>query len=115
MKERMSGADAGSASHRDFLSRCYEAQQKNPDLVTDRVIRMWNIDNVLAGSDTTGISLRSIFYYLMKNPRCMKRVVDEIDLADKEDALSEFVTWQESNKLNYLHACIKEALRKWTT
>lgn len=47
-------------SKRDFLTRCLEAQAKNPDVVTDRIIRMYNIDNVLAGSDTTGISLRSV-------------------------------------------------------
>ena len=50
----------GEANRRDFLARCYEAQTKYPDLVTDRIIRMYNIDNVLAGSDTTGISLRAV-------------------------------------------------------
>ena len=48
---------------RDFLTRCYEAQEKYPDLVTDRIIRMYNIDNVLAGSDTTAISLRAVSRY----------------------------------------------------
>lgn len=47
---------------RDFLTRCYEAQAKYPDLVTDRTIRMYNIDNVLAGSDTTSISLRAVSF-----------------------------------------------------
>lgn len=47
-------------STKDFLTRCYEAQEKYPDLVTDRIIRMYNIDNVLAGSDTTSISLRAV-------------------------------------------------------
>ncbi|ETN45759.1 uncharacterized protein HMPREF1541_09592 [Cyphellophora europaea CBS 101466] len=108
MNERMSGDVEG---HRDFLARCYEAQKKNPDLVTDRIIRMYNIDNVLAGSDTTGISLRAIFYYLIKNPRCMKLVLDEIDTADQGGLLSRFVTWQPSNKMTYLQACIKEAMR----
>lgn len=45
---------------RDFLARCFEAQAKFPDIVTDRMILMYNSDNVGAGSDTTGISLRAV-------------------------------------------------------
>ena len=43
----------------------------------------------------------------------MQTLVAEIDCADKDGQLSEFVTWQESNKLPYLQACIKEALREY--
>ncbi|RMD41176.1 hypothetical protein DV735_g3941, partial [Chaetothyriales sp. CBS 134920] len=112
MEERISAkADGVGDTKRDFLTRCFEAQSKYPDLVTDRIIRMYNIDNVLAGSDTTGISFRSIFYYLIKSPNCMKRVMEEIDAANAAGNLSEFVTWKESNNLPYLQACIKEALR----
>lgn len=61
MKERIAAKEKGEEStRRDFLTRCFEAQEKDPGLVTDRIIRMWNIDNVLAGSDTTGISLRAV-------------------------------------------------------
>lgn len=109
MQERMDSkaSTGGESDKRDFLTRCYEAQDKHPEVVTDRIIRMYNIDNVLAGSDTTGISLRSIFYYLMKNPPCLEKVLKELNQPD----LSEFVIWKESNKLTYLHACIREALR----
>lgn len=44
----------------------------------------------------------------------MRKLVTEIDIADQEGRLSDFVTWQESNKLPYLQACIKEALRMCT-
>lgn len=60
IKERISAKAKGDDKRRDFLTRCFEAQEKSPGLVTDRIIRMWNIDNILAGSDTTGISLRSV-------------------------------------------------------
>ena len=42
----------------------------------------------------------------------MEKVLNEIDTADSEGKLSEFVTWKESNNMVYLQACIKEALRK---
>ncbi len=41
-------------------------------------------------------------------------MVEELDQADKDGQLSDFVTWRESNKLPYLQACIKEALRKFS-
>jgi hypothetical protein len=61
MKERLAVKAQGiEDKRRDFLTRCFEAQSKYPDLVTDRIIRMYNIDNVFAGSDTTGRSFRSV-------------------------------------------------------
>lgn len=57
MKERIGGK---GSKQRDFLARSFEAQEKAPELVTDRIVRMWNIDNVFAGSDTTAVSLRSV-------------------------------------------------------
>ncbi|KIX02848.1 uncharacterized protein Z518_08791 [Rhinocladiella mackenziei CBS 650.93] len=111
MKERAAVSAFGGVQKRDFLTRSFEAQEKYPDLVTDRMILMYNCDNVGAGSDTTAITLRAIFYYLLKSPLIMAKVVDEIDAADRACQLSEFVTWQESNRLPYLQACIKEAIR----
>lgn len=61
MNERTHGNhDNKSSKQRDFLARSFEAQQKSPELVTDRIVRMWNIDNVFAGSDTTAVSLRAV-------------------------------------------------------
>ncbi|KAI1627312.1 cytochrome P450 [Exophiala viscosa] len=111
MEERAVVRAQGGAQKRDFLTRAIEAQAKYPDIVTDRAIVLYSADNVAAGSDTTGIALRSIFYYLLKSPACMLKLVAEIDWADRAGQLSEFVTWQQSNKLPYLQACIKEALR----
>ena len=53
-------AEEKSKTQKDFLSRSFDAQQKSPDIVTDRIVRMWNIDNVFAGSDTTAVALRSV-------------------------------------------------------
>ena len=47
----------------------------------------------------------------MKTPASMQKLTEEIDKADQEGQLSKFITWQESNKLVYLQACIKEAIR----
>ena len=55
-----------------------------------------------AGSDTTAISLRACFYYLVKTPRVYQKLVAEIDDADKHGKLSSFITYEECLKLTYL-------------
>lgn len=67
--------------------------------------------NIGAGSDTTGVSATAIVYYLMKNPRCMQKLQDELAESAAAGELSEAVTFQEGQKLLYLQAVIKEALR----
>ena len=58
----------------------------------------------IAGSDTTAISLRAVFYYLLKAPRVYQKLVFAIDEADTNKQLSELVTFEESLKLPYLYA-----------
>ena len=56
----------------------------------------------LAGSDTTAISLRACFYYLLKNPQTYQKLVAEVDEAERRGELSAFVTFEESVKMPYL-------------
>lgn len=56
----------------------------------------------LAGSDTTGISLRAVFYYLIMNPRSYQKLVNEIILADREGKASKNITLAESSQMRYL-------------
>lgn len=56
----------------------------------------------LAGSDTTAISLRACFYYLIKTPGAYRKLVNEILSADKEGKLSDSITYEECLKLPYL-------------
>lgn len=74
-------------------------------------IELTSSPSSFAGSDTTAISLRATFYYLMKNPEIMKQVQQEIDQAAAAGRLSHPVQYAEASKLPLLCACIKEALR----
>ncbi|KAK0361528.1 hypothetical protein LTR94_022995 [Friedmanniomyces endolithicus] len=69
------------------------------------------VSNIFAGSDTTAASLRAIFYYLCRNTEAHKKLLAEIDEADREGELSDPVTFAESQNLRYFQAVIKEALR----
>lgn len=65
----------------------------------------------MAGSDTTAISLRSIFYYLCRNPEAKRKLLAEIDEAEAQGKISDPVTFVEAQELGYFQAVIKEALR----
>lgn len=67
--------------------------------------------NIFAGSDTTAISLRAIFYYLCRTPSAHAKLLAEIDQADREGRLSDPVTFAEAQELKYFQAVVKEALR----
>lgn len=67
--------------------------------------------NIVAGSDTTAISLSAIVYYLRKYPACLKRLQDEIDTFFSEGKMSDPITFKEAQDMPYLQAVIKESLR----
>jgi cytochrome P450 len=56
----------------------------------------------LAGSDTTTISLRACFYYLIRTPITLKRLREELREAHKAGKISDPITLEESLKLPYL-------------
>lgn len=65
--------------------------------------------NVGAGSDTTSLSLSSVLYYIYRHPRCLERVRKEIESSGLTSQSQ--LTFQQVQKLPYLQAAIKEALR----
>ncbi|KAF4554825.1 Cytochrome P450-like protein 8 [Elsinoe fawcettii] len=67
--------------------------------------------NMLAGSDTTSITLTAILYHILKNPVVYKTVQEEIDSAVAEGRVSNPVTFKEAQALPYLQAVIKEGIR----
>ena len=96
----------------DFLSAFLKAKEEHPGLVDDRQVTSYSVTNVFAGSDTTAISLRSAFYYLLKNPAMLRKLVAEIDTAvGDRNCVREPITFAESRTLPYLQAVLKEAMR----
>ncbi|KAN0120274.1 cytochrome P450 [Hyaloscypha variabilis] len=99
----------------DLLSKFVQAKNDRPDFMNDSLVMTMAISMAFAGSETTAISLSSVFYYLLKNPRCMEEVYRELDSKAREGFFGDYenglVTWTESQSLPYLDACIKEAFR----
>ncbi|KAJ5392315.1 P450 monooxygenase [Penicillium cosmopolitanum] len=97
------------SNRKDFLEKCVELTKtgKMDEFVMNNVLGA----NLGAGSDTTGISLTAVIYFLMRNPHCLEKLRGEIERAAQEGNLSDPVSFQEAQRLPYLQACIKEALR----
>ncbi|ETW76944.1 hypothetical protein HETIRDRAFT_481064 [Heterobasidion irregulare TC 32-1] len=62
---------------------------------------------IVAGSDTSGVTLVNIFYYLLSNMKAYRRLQAEIDRAVSESAIDPAAL----NTLPYLNAVINETLR----
>lgn len=97
------------SDRQDFLEKCTELKKAGK---LDHSTMFNTIGaNIGAGSDTTGITLTAIIYYLMKNPECLRKLRLEIETAEQEGRLSSPLNFKEGQQLPYLQATIKEALR----
>lgn len=108
---RYESKDRGNIVYRDMLDRFRRTKSDGQVQMTDRDVLMAAVGNVNAGSDTTAISLRALFYYLARNPKCLTRLLQEIDERDEAGKLSASVTFAESQDMPYFQACLKEAMR----
>ncbi|CAN9263183.1 unnamed protein product [Alternaria alternata] len=103
-----------------FLQRFLQSQDKNPEFLTDDRISAMCASLIIAGSDSTSISLAGVFYYLLKTPRVYRRLMEEIDDAHDSGALAslqdstgadDVIPFSAAKKLVYLDAVITEAFR----
>lgn len=102
--------EKASPARRDFLDRFLAANKKDPEFISDQRVLALTVANVFAGSDTTAITLRAVFYFLMKHPETMKKLLQELkdaDLGPKE----QIVSWEQARNLPYLSAVLQESLR----
>lgn len=112
VEKRTNDMAAGKELRQDILSQLWDIAEKGEKTSfkkTDIEQEAWVA--LIAGAETTAIALRAIFYYLMKNPAVLRRVVEEIDAAAEQGELSDPVQHAQANKLPYFVACIKETLR----
>ncbi|KAI8661121.1 hypothetical protein NCS55_00981300 [Fusarium keratoplasticum] len=105
---RLQGKDANyNPRVPDFLQHFIESKETHPDLVNDGIIMGYLLVNLLAGADTTAITIRAIFWYALHNPRAYKKLEEEILAADLADVAS----FSSARALPYLEACAREAMR----
>ncbi|KAI0550397.1 cytochrome P450 [Xylaria curta] len=94
-----------------FVSKFLAKHEQDPEKFTMQHVLAGCTTNMAAGSDTTGISLSAILYYLIKNPGCLQKLREEIVDFQEQGLLSASFGFKETQQMPYLQAVIKEALR----
>lgn len=95
----------------DFLQKLLNSRRNEEANVTRSLIRNAAGANMVAGSDTTSISLSAVIYNLYKNPVTLAKLRTELSEYSQAGKLSDPITFKEAQSLPYLQAVIKEALR----
>lgn len=62
----------------DLLHHFMESKQTYPDVVNDNTIMGYLLIPLLAGADTTAITIRAVFYFLLRNPAAYRRLREEV-------------------------------------
>ena len=110
----------------DFLDYFIGLKREQPEVVDDFTVISYMVLNVsifvpnleravtdvcrvkvLAGADTTAVTLRAIMYFLLKNPTAHKTLVSELDAA----YLPSPVPYSKAANLPYLDAVLHESMR----
>ncbi|KAF7535059.1 hypothetical protein G7054_g5701 [Neopestalotiopsis clavispora] len=105
-RDSLSKRDPDMDASCTFTERLLLNQASSPKMLTDREIEVHAFGNITAGSDTTSIALRAIFYFLLKYPETYVKLCEEV----REIGVYP-VKYHDAHKLPYLGAVIKEAMR----
>ncbi|KAK0723562.1 putative cytochrome P450 oxidoreductase [Lasiosphaeria miniovina] len=106
------GADHGRGD-RDMLSQFFELTTNNASL-PPWCVTAWTFSNVIAGSDSTAIIMKTVWFNLLAYPDTLNRLRAELLEADRaaEGGLTKpYPSWKDVCDLPYLDAVIQEGLR----
>ncbi|RFU81362.1 hypothetical protein TARUN_845 [Trichoderma arundinaceum] len=110
MEEKLTAHVDGSPE--DFLEKIMIKNKDAPSKVTDYHVFMMSMSNIVAGSDTTAISLSAILYYLLKYPTVMEKLREEVDQSTTSGGFTgAHLSFKASLEMPYWQAVMKEALR----
>eukprot|EP00250_Pteridium_aquilinum_P016970 c23387_g1_i1 orf=189-1883(+) len=113
----------------DLLSRFLALSEGNSKQYTDQQIRNIILNFMVAGRDTTALTLSWFLYALCKNPSVQEKLVEELSQIEPEGfatkmphagsfpsesqihSFAELLTYDKLSSLHYLQACLQETLR----
>ncbi|KAM0547574.1 hypothetical protein ACHAPJ_010318 [Fusarium lateritium] len=95
----------------DFLSKYAARHRKDPMTYNEWYVLSGCASNMTAGSETTGISLSAIMYFLMTNPSVAETLRQEVAEHQSQAAHPRHFSFKETQEMQYMQAVIKEGLR----
>jgi len=98
---------AGTAGRSDILSLLLEARDEHGNGMTDHELRDEMFTLLMAGHETTATSLAWVFWHVLRHPRVLARLRDEL----RGVAGDEPVEPAQVARLEYLDAVVKETQR----
>ncbi|RKU39859.1 hypothetical protein DL546_000216 [Coniochaeta pulveracea] len=111
-KKAINDREKNQEARFDIVAHWFKNLAQHPDRMKLRDIHAQATTNVGAGADTVSCALQSFVYHMIRHPTAWQRVRDEIDAARKEGCCTDrVVSFDHAQKLPYLQACIKEAIR----
>ncbi|PMD48197.1 cytochrome P450 [Hyaloscypha variabilis F] len=101
-----------SQGRKDFYHYLMEAKNPNTDEKWS-LPELWAEANnlIVAGSDTSALTLSATFFYLTHNERTLERATSEVREVFKERDVEDVRPGAKLNGCKYLRACIDEAMR----
>ncbi|TRX90036.1 hypothetical protein FHL15_009137 [Xylaria flabelliformis] len=106
LANRLQGENIVQADVPDFLQHFIDAKSSRPEVTeTDVLVNL--LTTLIAGADTTAITIRTIFYYALKSPDIYNRLESEILAAQ----LRQPAPYHLSRAIPYFEATVREAMR----
>ncbi|KAH7631608.1 cytochrome P450 [Sordaria sp. MPI-SDFR-AT-0083] len=110
MTARLKGEDKIFREDRpDFLQYFIESMSTHPDVVDAKQIIGYLLLNLIAGADTTAITMRALFYYSLKDPRVWSKLQSAVRSADIKPGQP--APHAVARAIPYLEAVIRETIR----
>lgn len=107
---QMTQPDDKLDKQQDLLSKYIEGARRHKDVSMELLHRLTS-STISAGFDTSAFTMTTILYFLLKTPQTMDRLQDELSKALSSAELSNPPRYTETDRLPYLAAVIKEAMR----
>ncbi|KAF9947321.1 hypothetical protein BGZ65_008911, partial [Modicella reniformis] len=99
--ERVSGNGETGDDYGDMIS----------GKLTDQALQTETMVFLIAGSETSSTAMTHTLMYLVKNPKTLKRLREELDQATANNLPGAIPVYDQVRNLPYLTACINESMR----
>ncbi|KAK3943388.1 Pisatin demethylase [Diplogelasinospora grovesii] len=108
-----SGLLRSGDGRQDLMASLIQGHLKDPERFREGDVFAVAHGAIFAGSDSTASTMQSFFWHILAAPHVYQNLIKEIGSAAVEGAipLHGNITWNQSQSLAYLQACLKEAMR----